>query len=274
MGERRHHARERLSTVAYVSFGEAGGGILLDISESGFGAQAIGHFAAQQLIACQVELTGTPYRLECGGKIVWADARGQLGYEFLGLSDAARTQLRHWLSIVREEAVAPLTRPVAPAAKPRTPPVKREPRPAHKPHPRQNAPAPPTQPISHVPPPGRVRPGPPAVPGLPAALQGPFPLTAENVELYAPSTHGVYVLGERIAGGEFEVLRVGRSDNVQRTLAQYLGHYRQFQCVGALSEIDAWDRECQLYHLHRPRHNSVHPVRRDDWDCPVCHGFS
>ncbi len=267
MAERRQHARQRLSTVAYVSLGESGGGILLDISQGGFGAQAIGHFVAHQLIRGHLDLTGTPYRLECGGRIAWINPDGQLGFEFLGLSDEACIQLRHWLSVIAEEA-SPVGPPLLPTSSP-------QPRAARGAKPRARvADAPPGARATAVPQLPKRETTRASGPALPAALQGPFPLTAENVEARAPSDYGVYVLGDRLANGSFEALRVERSGDVKRSLAEHLGRYRYFQCVIASSEIDAWDRECQLYHLHRPRHNPVHPVRRENWDCPVCHGFS
>ncbi len=267
MAERRQHARQRLSTVAYVSLGEGGGGILVDVSQGGFGAQAIGHFVAHQLIRCYLDLTGSPYRLECGGRIAWINPEGRLGFEFLGLSDAACIQLRHWLSVIGEEVnpVEPTRPPTASLQPPRTAVTKPQASAADT-YPGARASAAPQLPRRET-----TRPGGPA---LPAALQGPFPLTAENIEARAPSDYGVYVLGDYLANGSFEALRVERSADVKRSLGQHLGQYRYFQSVIASSEIDAWDRECQLYHLHRPRHNSVHPVRRENWDCPVCHGFS
>jgi hypothetical protein len=272
MGERRQHLRQHLSSVAYVSLGDAGGGILLDISDSGFGAQVIGQFAPHQLMHVSLDLTGTPYRLECGGRIAWTNPDGQLGFEFLGISEAARMQLRHWLSLVGENAArtAPAAAPVLPALKPQSPPAtKARATPASPSPPPAKARA--AHAVSPVTRRAAVR---PRAPALPAALQGPYFLTVEDLEQASPSGLGVYVLGDRLPSGNLEVLRVGRSPDLKQSLAEYIGRYQCFQYVVALSEVDAWDRECQLYHQHRPRHNPVHPVRRDDWDCPVCHGFS
>jgi hypothetical protein len=272
--DRRNHVRHRVSAVAYVSLGSLGGGILLDVSNAGMGIQAVGHFAAQENVPFSLELAGTPLRIEGTTEVAWTLPSGQTGFRFLELGEGARAQLNDWLFTNAltgwkvEEPVAsslPLRRSHAP----RRPDTSQHSRPSAT---ASSAAAPAES--RHM----RAVPSPePRRPAIqPETIVGPFPLTLRSVDAnLAGDTHGVYLLGES-AGRVFDVIKVGRSDDLKATLAEYLGKYGQFKFALSLSEIEAWERECQFYHQYRPRDNKSHPTRRygTDWDCPVCHGFS
>jgi Tfp pilus assembly protein PilZ len=264
--DRRNHIRHRISALTYVSVDDSAGGILLDISEGGMGVQVVGTFQRNQPVRFAVQLSGAKNKLTGSGQVAWANPSGQAGIKMLEVSDESRQKLKEWLfanalaGVDTDSSVelpAPTRRNAGGVAtvmaggmEPAT-----------------------TAPPGSLKPVRRPVPKPPIKPGL---LLGPFPLTVRHIEANVSSdAKGVYVLGEGM-GRQFEVLKVGRSDDVKGSLGEYLGKYKNFQYAFALSQVEAWDRECELYHQFRPRDNKAHPVRRygSDWDCPVCHGFS
>ena len=265
--DRRHHLRHRVSALTYVSVNESAGGILLDISEGGLGVQVVGTFHRNQPVSFSFQLAGTMTQLTGGGQVAWASPSGQAGIKLLELRAESSKKLKEWLFTNAlaglEEVNQPLSVPASPSsasqmalAGVREGGATRSP-----------AAAPSLKPVRRPPPKPPIKPG---------VLLGPFPLTVRNIEANVSSdAKGVYVLGEGM-GRQFEVLKVGRSDDVKGSLGEYLGKYKNFQYAFSLSQLEAWERECELYHQFRPRDNKAHPVRRfgSDWDCPICHGFA
>ena len=93
-------------------------------------------------------------------------------------------------------------------------------------------------------------------------LFGPFPLTPERIDhnLQAASP-GVFALGEE-RGGLFVIQYIGRSDgDLRSTLKAHAGgRYRLFKFRYALSALDAFGKECELYHFVITLHNPIHPA--------------
>jgi hypothetical protein len=266
--DRRNHLRHRISALTYVSLDNSAGGILLDISQGGMGVQLVGSFRRTQAVHFSVQLTGTAHRLSGTGEVAWANPGGRTGIKMLELSRESSHKLKEWLftsALAGSEGLGDET-PSMLVDRPRSSRTVT----AAAPQSRSTAPA-----ASTAVSPKLVR-RPAPQPGKAGVLQGPFPLTARSIEAnVSTDAKGVYVLGEG-TGRDFEVLKVSRTDDLKDSLGEYLGRYKNFQYSLAGSQIDAWDRECELYHQHRPRDNKAHPVRRygSDWDCPVCHGFA
>jgi hypothetical protein len=263
--DRRNHMRHRIAALTYVSVDDSAGGILLNISEGGMGVQVIGTFHRNQPVRFALQLSGTS-KLNGGGQVAWANASGQAGIKMLELNAEGQQKLKDWLFT---NALSGVDQPID--ATPASPPVRSTQARMAMAGGSQAS----TQPASS----GSLKPvrRPPPKPVIkPGVLLGPFPLTVRNIEANVSSdAKGVYALGEGM-GRQFEVLKVGRSDDVKGSLGEYLGKYKNFQYAFSLSQVDAWERECELYHQFRPRDNKAHPARRygSDWDCHICHGFA
>jgi hypothetical protein len=278
---RRRHLRQKVYTVAYVNMERDMGGILVDVSEAGMGVQTVARIETNQVVQFEFTLTGSEARVHGTTEIAWANSSGQAGLKFLNVSEEARHKLKDWLlvnaltswnpppDVVVPEVRTPKIATVAAAPVPSRPRMVRE-APAH--HHRAV--------LSHharaVGKLGQRRaPAEPAV--QPGKVIGPLPMTRAIIEdKVASHSPGVFVLGITEERRGFDVAKVGRSDDLKVSLADYLGKYAHFQYVYCLSELEAFEKECQVYHQFRPRDNKSHPTRRfgTDWDCPVCHGFS
>ena len=107
-------------------------------------------------------------------------------------------------------------------------------------------------------------------------MNGPVPLSNDRIEeLIVARSPGNYALGD-IEGHAFIVKYVGRSDyDLGSRLADWVGNYTHFKWSYALSEKEAYYKECKNYHDfggNRLLDNSIHPAKLDgkDWKCKVC----
>ena len=110
-------------------------------------------------------------------------------------------------------------------------------------------------------------------------MEGPYPLTREQIAEVVPlSSPGNYALG-RISGRRFTVRYVGRSDhNLGVRLGQWADEsrrYTHFMLSHASSPKAAFEKECRNYHAFGESErldNEQHPDRPDgtNWKCPVC----
>ena len=80
-------------------------------------------------------------------------------------------------------------------------------------------------------------------------LYGPFRLTSRGVETHVQPSAGVYALGET-RSGTFVTTQIGRSDNDLRSTlkAQVPGSSKLFKFAYAISPLEAFEKECELYH--------------------------
>lgn len=89
---------------------------------------------------------------------------------------------------------------------------------------------------------------------------------------------GVYVLDRGKATDDFKIYYVGRADKqpLVNRLKDYVGtKYKWFRFDYATSPKNAFDKECEIYHDHKPPDNKKHPERPDgtNWQCPRCDVF-
>jgi TonB family protein len=103
LAERRNVVDSHLVTVdlAFQS-----GALLLDLSETGMGVQALSSAPIGATTSLHFELPETGGRVEAVGRITWNDSSGRLGIHFEELAEVARAQLAQWLSSERGPSVA------------------------------------------------------------------------------------------------------------------------------------------------------------------------
>lgn len=110
-----------------------------------------------------------------------------------------------------------------------------------------------------------------------SGLAGPYQLSFEAIEAAVTrQSPGVYALGHRDAAGRFSINHVGRSDSdVKARLRDYIGAASLFKFDYFSSAIEAFEKECALFHDIAPPGNRVHPdrPRGTTWRCPRCRIF-
>jgi TonB family protein len=125
--ERRLHARQQVTALAYLDIGAENGGIVLNLSEEGMALQAVAPLNSQADVTLRIQLPHSQSRIETGAKIVWlSQSNRQAGVRFEDMSAEARTQIHEWIrsqatsvsSSAAENAAAP---PVAEKETPRKP---------------------------------------------------------------------------------------------------------------------------------------------------------
>lgn len=105
-----------------------------------------------------------------------------------------------------------------------------------------------------------------------------FPLNTQTINTVVTKTSsGAYALGRQI-GYAFYVDYVGRSDtDLAERLKFWIGRYTHFQAGYYGSPLDAFIKECNLYHdFAGSLDNKVHPDRPNNsgWKCPRCYNFA
>jgi len=104
-------------------------------------------------------------------------------------------------------------------------------------------------------------------------LYGPFQLTVPGIETHLQDdSPGVYALGNT-RNDLFLVSYVGRADDLKEGLKSHMtGPYRQFKFAYALSDEDAFLKQCELYHDFVGLDNSQHPCPPPGMQlrCPAC----
>jgi hypothetical protein len=93
---RRRHPRLTLRSLAYVRLDDGNGGIIRDLTESGIAIQAVARLRPGQEVILRFELLSPRVRVESRGRVAWANADGQAGIQFLGLSPRIGQALKHW----------------------------------------------------------------------------------------------------------------------------------------------------------------------------------
>lgn len=95
--ERRTHERRVLYSPEYLDMGEDNGGVVVNLSESGLGFQAVGRVAPDSQIPVSFSL-GPGYRIDVKARVVWVDSDGKLGGAAFGkLSKDSLSLIREWL---------------------------------------------------------------------------------------------------------------------------------------------------------------------------------
>jgi len=96
---RRRYPRQTLRSLAYVKLDQANGGIIRDLTESGMAIQAVGRLQPGQELDLRFDLISPRVRVDARGRVAWADAGGQAGIQFMGVTPRVQRSLRDWLLI-------------------------------------------------------------------------------------------------------------------------------------------------------------------------------
>ena len=105
-------------------------------------------------------------------------------------------------------------------------------------------------------------------------LYGPFQLTQQAIDAHLQANSpGVYALGAT-RNNLFIVSYIGRADaDLKTNLRDHVpGPYSQFKFTYAMSDRDAFLKECEIYHEYVGLDNRKHPCppRGVDLRCPRC----
>jgi TonB family protein len=82
------------------------GALVLDLSESGMGVQALSSAPMGATTSLQFDLPETGGRVDAVGRIAWTDSSGRLGIRFEEMAELCRVHLAQWLSRDRRQVVA------------------------------------------------------------------------------------------------------------------------------------------------------------------------
>lgn len=94
---RRRPYRQKVRTLAHVQLDATHGAILRDLSEFGIALQTVVPLAAKQQVHMRFELPAPRVRMEAAGQVVWTDAWGQAGVQFLDLPHRSERLLKEWI---------------------------------------------------------------------------------------------------------------------------------------------------------------------------------
>jgi outer membrane biosynthesis protein TonB len=97
--DRRRHPRIQVPFVLYVELGNGNGGLIPNISESGFAVQAGTILVGDDFSSLQFQLPESGTWIECHGRLAWRGAsKKEAGIEFIDLHKEGRDQIRDWIS--------------------------------------------------------------------------------------------------------------------------------------------------------------------------------
>lgn len=108
-------AVHRLAHVTLAGLDEPA--FLLDLSEGGMAVQALEPLAMGQSFAMSFLLPGTTTQISGTGQVIWADASGRAGLEFVELPEQHRVTVKDWIrahSAPAEPTAVATTHPVSP----------------------------------------------------------------------------------------------------------------------------------------------------------------
>lgn len=83
----------------------------------------------------------------------------------------------------------------------------------------------------------------------------------------------MYAVGFTGKDGVFYIDRVGRSEKtLAETLKKFEGIYKEFKFMFYATEKASFEKECDLFHLFKPRDNIAHPKgpKGTRLKCPTC----
>jgi TonB family protein len=102
------------SHLVTVDLAFQSGALLLDLSETGMGVQALSSAPTGVATSLQFDLPETGGRVDAVGRIAWTDSSGRLGIRFEEIAELGRVHLAQWLSQDRRPAVLPGLKAAAP----------------------------------------------------------------------------------------------------------------------------------------------------------------
>jgi GAF domain/PilZ domain len=83
------------------------GALLLDVSETGVGLQALARAPMGATTELHFDLPETGGRVDAVGTVTWADSSGRMGVRFDDIAEMSRPHLAQWLAREPRKAVAP-----------------------------------------------------------------------------------------------------------------------------------------------------------------------
>jgi hypothetical protein len=89
--------RHELRTLTYVTFDQANGGIVRNLTNSGIGAQVVAAVRPKQQLRVRFELRYPRLQVETRAEVVWATFSGQCGIRFLDMLPALQQQINQWI---------------------------------------------------------------------------------------------------------------------------------------------------------------------------------
>ena len=89
--------RHELQTLTYVTFDQANGGIVRNLTKSGIGAQVVAALRPQHQLQVRFELRSPRLQVETHGEVVWATVSGQCGIRFLDMPASLQQQISQWI---------------------------------------------------------------------------------------------------------------------------------------------------------------------------------
>jgi TonB family protein len=94
---RRVHTRQRVVSLTYIDLGESNGGIVLNVSETGIGIQAVEML--EDAVSVRLQLPGSKKRLEVRTEVAWiGPSKKEAGLRFVDLSQDTLKQIRTWIA--------------------------------------------------------------------------------------------------------------------------------------------------------------------------------
>jgi hypothetical protein len=82
----------------YATLNGCNGGLLLDLSPSGLGVQAVAPLHRDETILLRFELPRPRTRIEAAAQVAWASPSGQAGLRFAGMSPQTQRSLHSWIA--------------------------------------------------------------------------------------------------------------------------------------------------------------------------------
>jgi hypothetical protein len=96
--ERRQSSRKRFENLLYVEVEPGNGGMVLNLSEQGFGFRAVKRVRQKQEVKFAFNLD-EKRRVEGRGRLEWSDKEGRVaGVQFTDVSDEFRNEMREWMA--------------------------------------------------------------------------------------------------------------------------------------------------------------------------------
>ena len=83
------------------------GALVLDLSETGMGVQALSSAPMGATTTLQFDLPETGGHVDAVGRIAWTDSSGRLGIRFEEIAELSRVHLAQWLTSERRPVIAP-----------------------------------------------------------------------------------------------------------------------------------------------------------------------
>lgn len=105
--ERRSHARRVLYSPEYLDMGSDNGGMVVNLSESGIGFQALNAVLTRMEIPISFSL-GTGYRIEVRARVAWVNNTGKVGGAVFGkLSKDSLSLIHEWVAQTEHDVNSP-----------------------------------------------------------------------------------------------------------------------------------------------------------------------